>query len=82
MEQNNTARDIFDDAILAIQRLRSAMNEDNRVMTCGEAAYKLNKTPQTISRYIAEGRLHRASAGGVSGVWAREVYAMIINNAM
>ena len=77
MEQNNTARDILDDAILAMQRAKTIMDGNNRVMTCGEAAFHLKKTPQTISRYIAEGKLHRASGNGVNGVWARDVYKMI-----
>ena len=78
METNNTTPNILDDAIIAIQRVKSALNEDNRVMTCGEAAFVLNKTPQTVSRYIAEGKLHRAYARGVNGVWARDVYALLL----
>lgn len=63
--------------ISALQRLETAMDNETRVMTCGEAAFVLKKTPQTISRYITEGKLHRATANGVSGVWAKEVYRMI-----
>ncbi len=77
METNNTARDIFDDAILAMQRAKTIMEGNNRVMTCGEAAFHLKKTPQTISRYIAEGKLHRAFGNGVNGVLAREVYKLM-----
>lgn len=63
--------------ISALQRLETAMDNETRVMTCGEAAFVLKRTPQTISRYITEGKLHRATANGVSGVWAKEVYHMI-----
>lgn len=63
--------------ISALQRLETAMDNETRVMTCGEAAFVLKRTPQTISRYITEGKLHRATANGVSGVWAKEVYRMI-----
>lgn len=63
--------------ISALQRLETAMNDETRVMTCGEAAFVLGKTPQTISRYITEGRLHKATANGVTGVPAREVYQLL-----
>lgn len=65
------------DFISALQRLDKAMDNETRVMTCGEAAFVLKKTPQTISRYITEGKLHKASANGVSGVWAKEVYRLL-----
>ena len=76
METPNSYASLLDDAILAIQRAKE-WNDDDRVMPCGEAAYRLNKTPQTISKYIAEGKLHKAYANGVNGVWASEVYALI-----
>ena len=65
------------DFIAALQRLNTAMNDETRVMTCGEAAFVLGKTPQTISRYINEGKLHKAYANGVMGVLAREVYGLL-----
>lgn len=65
------------DFITALQRLDTAMNDETRVMTCGEAAFVLNKTPQTISRYITEGRLHKAVGNGVTGVLAKEVYQLL-----
>ena len=63
--------------ISALERLNQAMNDETRVMTCGEAAFVLGKTPQTISRYITEGRLHKACANGVTGVRASEVYRLL-----
>lgn len=63
--------------ITALQRLDQAMNDDTRVMTCGEAAFVLKKTPQTISRYISEGRLHKVSANGITGVRAKEVFTIL-----
>ncbi len=63
--------------ITSLQRLDQAMNNEKRVMTCGEAAFILHKTPQTISKYIAEGRLHKGVANGVTGVYAKEVYALL-----
>ena len=62
----------------SIQMLISAISNDTRVMTCSEAAYLLKKTPQTISRYIAMGKLHRASAFGVNGVRAQDVYMLML----
>jgi len=67
----------FADLANSLNRAMAAIDNDTRVMTCGEAAYLLNKSPQTISRYIAEGKLHKASANGVNGVWAKEVYKLI-----
>ncbi len=65
------------DLISVLQRLDAAMNNETRVMTCGEAAFVLGKTPGTISRYIAEGKLQRVAANGVTGVRARDVYRLL-----
>ena len=61
----------------SIKRLVESVKNDTRVMTCGEAAYMLNKTPQTISRYISQGKLHKATGNGVIGVRASDVYILI-----
>ena len=66
------------EVITALQRLDTAMNDETRVMTCGEAAFVLGKTPQTVSRYITEGKLHKATANGVIGVKAKEVFRLIL----
>lgn len=66
------------EALAALHRLDEAMNDEKRVMTCSEAAFVLGKTPATISRYIAEKRLHKSAGNGVTGVRAREVYEMLI----
>ena len=60
------------------QRFLKAIDNDTRAITCGEAAFLLNKTPQTISRYIAEGKIRRASANGVNGVRAKDVYMLML----
>ena len=65
------------EVITALQRLDTAMNDETRVMTCGEAAFVLGKTPQTVSRYIVEGKLHKAVGNGVTGVRAKEVYRLL-----
>lgn len=69
--------DALSNLVDSVNKLIVAIDNDTRVMTNGEAAFILNKTTRTISRYIAEGRLHKACANGVNGVWARDVYKMI-----
>lgn len=80
METHNNTSNVFDDAIAAIQRLKSALSnmpDEDRVMTCSEAAFRMNKSNNTISRYIEQGKLHKVSANGVIGVRASEVYKLI-----
>lgn len=80
METHNLYASLLDDAIAAIQRLKSALSnmpDEDRVMTCSEAAFRLNKSNNTISRYIKQGKLHKVSANGVVGVRASEVYKLI-----
>jgi response regulator of citrate/malate metabolism len=67
----------LDDIIATLQRMKDATDNETRAMTIGEAAYTLGKSKQTISRYIEQGKLHKASANGVTGVWAKEVYKLI-----
>lgn len=43
------------------------------VMTCKAAANYIGKTPATISRYIAEGKLHKVCAEGIIGVRRSEL---------
>lgn len=73
MELVNALSNLVDSA----NKLIVAIDNDTRVMTVGEAAYTLGKSKQTISRYIEQGKLHKASANGVTGVWAKEVYKLI-----
>lgn len=73
MEIHNAVTDFLE----AFERLKASTDNETRVMTCGEAAYLLNKTPQTISRYIDQGKLRKASGNGVIGVRACDVYILI-----
>ena len=73
METHNAVTDLLE----AFERLKASTDNETRVMTCGEAAYVLGRAPQTVSRYIAEGRLKRARGNGVVGVRAKEVYSML-----
>lgn len=84
METPNSYASLLDDAIAAIQRLKSAisnMSDEDRVMTCSEAAFRLNKSNNTISRYIEQGKLHKVSANGVIGVLASEVYGLMLKES-
>lgn len=74
METSNA----FSGLMEALSRVHASICNDTRVMTCGEAAYVLKKTPQTISRYIEQGKLHRATGNGVTGVKASDVYKMVV----
>lgn len=68
--------------ISALSRIDTAIHADDRVMTCGEAAYLLNKTPQTISRYINQGKLKKAVGNGVIGVRKSDLYLLMIKNGL
>lgn len=52
--------------------LREAELKD-RVVTIGEAAVIVGRTRQTISRKIREGRLHKITRGGVTGILLSEL---------
>lgn len=62
----------------SIKKLIEEIDSDTRVMPYGEAAFILKKSERTVFRYIEQGKLHKASGNGVNGVWAREVYYMIL----
>lgn len=66
------------DIIAELQRIDKVFDCDDRVMTCSEAAFRLKKSNNTITRYIAAGKLHKASGNGVIGVKASEVYGLIL----
>ena len=67
----------FSATIETLRKIEDAMNNDTRVMTCSEAAYRLGKNLNTITRYIACGKLHKVSGNGVVGVRAKEVYSLL-----
>lgn len=47
------------------------------ILTCKEAASYIGKTPQTISSYIAQGRLHKVSNGIKVGISKIELQKFI-----
>ena len=56
-------------------RLAAALEgqKTERVYSCAEAAKILGKTPQTISRYLAQGRIKKGVRGGVVGIPQSEI---------
>jgi len=73
METHNLSdydRSLIESLTAAIGRLEVALvgQREERLYSCKEAAQYLGKTPQTISRYIRQGRLGKAVRGGVVGV--------------
>lgn len=70
--------DAFSGLMAALSRIHTSICNDTRVMTCGEAAYVLGKSKSTISTYIEQGKLHRATGNGVTGVKASDVYQLIL----
>lgn len=70
--------DAFSGLMAALSRIHTSICNDTRVMTCSEAAYVLGKSKSTISTYIEQGKLHRATGNGVTGVKASDVYQLIL----
>lgn len=58
-----------------LRELQQRYDKDcgNDILSCKEAAAYLGKTPQTISRYISEGRLHKVSDGVAVGISRHEL---------
>lgn len=59
----------------AVRGLAAAMNgnKTERLYSCREAALLLGKAPQTVSRYIRQGRIKKAVRGGVVGIPESEI---------
>lgn len=47
--------------------------ESDRLLTCAQAAVFLGRDRTTISRMIADGRLHKVYEGGLSGIKESEL---------
>lgn len=67
--------DIIAEIMTDLRELERRYNVDSRddIISCKAAAAYLGKTPQTISRYIREGRLHKVSNGVITGVRRSEL---------
>lgn len=63
-------RSLLESLVASADRLAAALEaqKDERVLSCKEAASLLGRTPQTISRYLAQGRIKRGERGGRVGI--------------
>ena len=67
---SNLDRALIADLTASNNRLAAAleMQKHEKVYSCREAAQILGKSPQTISRYISQGRIKKGVRGGVVGI--------------
>ena len=67
-------RRLIADLTASSNRLAAALEAQNgsetaeKVYSCMEAAKLLGRTPQTISRYVRQGRIKKGERGGVVGI--------------
>ena len=78
METHNLSqidRALIADLTASNNRLAAALEaqRNEKVYSCKEAAKMLGKSPQTISRYLAQGRIRKAVRGGVVGIPQSEI---------
>lgn len=68
-------RALIADLTASNNRLAAALEaqRNEKVYSCKEAAQLLGKSPQTISRYLAQGRIKKAVRGGVVGIPQSEI---------
>ena len=70
---------IIDEILADLRELQQRYEADcgDVILTCKEAASYIGKTPQTMSRYIREGRLHKVSNGVSAGIRRSELRKFI-----
>ncbi len=71
--------EIIDEILADLRELQQRYEADcgDVILTCKEAASYIGKTPQTISSYIAQGRLHKVSNGVKVGISKIELQKFI-----
>ena len=82
METHNlsqTDRLLIAELTASNNRLAAAIESQRmeKVYTCKEAAELLGKSPQTISRYLAQGRIKKGARCGVVGIPESELKKLI-----
>lgn len=67
---SNFDRELIVELTASNNRLAAALEgqKNEKVYSCREAAQILGKSPQTISRYISQGRIKKGVRGGVVGI--------------
>ena len=56
-----------------LRRYNDLRDEGEVLVSCTEAARLLGKTKQTISEWIAQGRLHKRTFGKSTGIQLKEI---------
>ena len=69
-EISTTDRQLIAELTASNNRLAAALEaqKSERVYSCKEAAFALGVTPQTISRYLAQGRIKKGVRDGRVGI--------------
>lgn len=72
----------------AINHLQQALKsfadlqEEDRIVTCTQAAEQLGCTVQTISKYIRQGKLTKSHDGMMCGIWQTELNTFLVARKM
>lgn len=76
---SQTDRQLIADLTASNNRLAAAIEaqKNEKVYSCKEAAQLLGKSQQTISRYLAQGRIKKGARGGVVGIPESEIKKLI-----
>lgn len=82
MSDSRQIGDVISQMLEILQKLQKLQKDFERdygdpILSCKETAALLGKTPQTISRYIREGRLHKVSNGVSAGIRRSELRKFI-----
>lgn len=75
MKEPRLIGDIIAEIMDDLRELQQRYEKDcsDTILSCKEAAAYIGKTPQTISAYIAQGRLHKVSNGVSVGIAKSEL---------
>jgi len=79
MSDSRQIGEVISEMLEILRKLQKEYERDHGdpILPCKEAASLLGKTPQTISRYIREGRLHKVSNGVSTGIRHSELRKFI-----
>ena len=73
MSQPRPIGDIIAEIMADLQEIQDRFSPANEILSCKEAAKYIGKTPQTISRYLSQGKLHKVSNGTREGIAKAEL---------
>ena len=72
MTEPRLVREIIHEIMDRLRELEAASESVDALLSCREAAAYLGRTAGTVSRYIAQGRLHKVVRNGRIGVLRSE----------